>query len=103
MVLRNAHITHAAFQMGSQLYGRGTNPEQQLEAMKHGNSGGRPPRNPRDTRVLLCGPGGIVLGCTAGVIIGTLAGEYFKKCKYRKLANPAKDSEADKEKGAFVK
>lgn len=82
--------------------------EQHIESMKHGGSGGRPPRNSRDTQVLLCSLAGIVIGGIGGIIIGinvtgtgavvpgffggfiiggligSFVGEYLKRRKYRK-------------------
>ena len=99
--------------------------EQHIESMKHGNSGGRPPRNPRGTQVLLCSLAGMVIGCIVGVIIGTnltdtggvpgffggfviggligsFVGEYLKRRKYRKLDRLAIKEETDNKQGPFV-
>lgn len=113
-------------QFGSHLTNAGSVAEQQAESMKHGNSGGRPPRNSRDTQVLLCTFAGIVVGCTAGVIIGintldtggaipgsiggfvvggiigSFVGEYLKKRKYRKLDRLAKKLDINDNQGPFV-
>lgn len=96
--------------------------EQHVESLKHGNSGGRPPRNSRGTLVLLCSLTGIVIGgitgavigmniadtggvpgSIAGVIIGGLlgsfVGEYLKRRKYRKLDRLAEKLNSDNTQG----
>jgi outer membrane lipoprotein SlyB len=93
--------------------------EQSVESLKHGGSGGRPPRNSSDTQVLICSIAGIVIGGIAGVfigmnlaetggvpgflggiiiggLIGSLVGEYMKKRKYRKLDRLAEKLDSDK-------
>ena len=100
--------------------------EQQIESLKHGGSGGRPPRNSRDTQVLLCTFAGVVIGCTAGVviginmmdaggavmgsifgfiiggIIGSFVGECLKRRKYRKLDRLAKKLDTDNTQGPLL-
>ena len=97
--------------------------EQHIESMKHGNTGGRPPRNSRGTQVLLCTLAGVVVGCTVrvvigintmdaggavmgsifgfviGGIIGSFVGEYLKRRKYRRLERLAKMNETDNKQG----
>ena len=100
--------------------------EQSVESLKHGNSGGRPPRNSRDTQVLLCTFAGVVIGCTVGVvigintmdaggavmgsifgfviggIIGSFVGEYLKKRKYRRLDRLTEKLGADDTQGPLI-
>jgi len=100
--------------------------EQSVESLKHGSTGGRPPRNSRGTQVLLCTFAGVVIGCTVGVvigintmdaggavigsifgfviggIIGSFVGEYLKKRKYRKLDRLAKKYEIDDNQGPLI-
>ncbi|UCC17562.1 MAG: hypothetical protein JSU58_03160 [Dehalococcoidales bacterium] len=100
--------------------------EQSVESLKHGNSGGRPPRNSRDTQVLLCSITGIVIGGIGGVIIGinmtdtgglvpgffggiiiggligSFVGEYLKRQKYRKLEHLTKKFETDNKQGPLL-
>ena len=100
--------------------------EQGVESLRHGGSGGRPPRNSRGTQVLLCTLAGVVIGCAVGVvigmnlmdaggavmgsifgfiiggIIGSFAGEYLKKRKYRKLDRLAKKLDTDSTQGPLI-
>lgn len=100
--------------------------EQSVESLKHGGSGGRPPRNSRGTQVLLCTFAGVVIGCTAGAvigmntmdaggavmgsifgfvvggIIGSFAGEYLKKRRYRKLDRLAEKFDTDNKQGPLL-
>jgi membrane protein DedA with SNARE-associated domain len=111
---------------GEHISKAGSEGEQQIESMKHGGSGGRPPRNSRGTQVLLCTFAGVVVGCTAGVviglnmmdaggavmgsifgfviggIIGSFVGEYLKKRKYRKLDRLAEKSEIGNKQGPLL-
>ncbi|MBN2238275.1 MAG: hypothetical protein JW712_00755 [Dehalococcoidales bacterium] len=113
-------------QFGSHFYRSSAEAEQSLEVMKHGNSGGRPPRNSRDTQVLLCTFAGIVIGVVVGVIIGintmdtggavpgtiggfviggitgSLVGDYLKKRKYRKLERLAEKLNSDDQQGPIL-
>ena len=100
--------------------------EQSVESLKHGGSGGRPPRNSRGTYVLLCTLAGVVIGCAVGVviglntmdaggavmgsifgfviggIIGSFVGEYLKKRKYRKLDRLAEKFNTDDKQGPLL-
>ena len=100
--------------------------EQHVESLKHGNSGGRPPRNSRDTQVLLCSIAGIVIGGIGGIIIGinvtstggivpgffggiiiggligSFVGEYLKRRKYRKLDRLAAKFGSDNTQGPLL-
>ncbi|MBN2076731.1 MAG: hypothetical protein JW762_14375 [Dehalococcoidales bacterium] len=100
--------------------------EQHIESMKHGGSGGRPPRNSRGTQVLLCTFAGVVVGCTVGVVIGlntmdaggavmgsifgfiiggvigSFVGEYLKRRKYRKLDRLAEKFDTDNKQGPLL-
>ncbi|HEY94340.1 MAG TPA: hypothetical protein G4O15_05330 [Dehalococcoidia bacterium] len=100
--------------------------EQSVESLKHGGSGGRPPRNSRGTQVLLWTFAGVVIGCTVGVvigintmdaggavmgsifgfiiggIIGSFVGEYLKRRKYRKLDRLAEKFGSDNTHGPLL-
>ena len=100
--------------------------EQSVESLKHGGSGGRPPRNSRGTQVLLCTFAGVVVGCTVGAvigintmdaggavmgsifgfviggIIGSFVGEYLKRRKYRKLDRLAEKFDTDNKQGPLL-
>ena len=114
-------------QFGSHLYRASADAEQNLESMRQGNSGGgRPPRNSRDTQVLLCTFAGIVVGCIIGVviginimdtggavpgsiggfliggIIGSFVGEYLKRRKYKKLDRLAEKPDIDNQQGPII-
>ncbi len=105
----------------------GVNAEQALETLKHGNSGGRPPRNPRGTKTLLYSLAGMVVGCITGGIIGysmsgagtavtgailgfvvggiagSFIGEYLKKRRDRKLALLAKEPNRNDNRGPILR
>ena len=100
--------------------------EQHIESMKHGDSGGGPPRNSRGTQVLLWTFAGVVIGCTVGAvigintmdaggavmgsifgfiiggIIGSFVGDYLKKRRYKKLDRLAEKFDTDNKQGPLL-
>jgi outer membrane lipoprotein SlyB len=117
-------VVHTYF--GEHMIKAASEAEQSVESLKHGGSGGRPPRNSRGTHVLLCTFAGVVVGCTVGAvigintmdaggavmgsifgfviggIIGSFVGEYLKKRKYRKLDRLAEKFDTDNKQGPLL-